>query len=98
LELQGRLQLLKKNGAEAISFYRKFNELEPNNPAVQYSIARLYAQANKNHDALQWLRRSIASGFNYSWVLDADDSWNEYRNKADWKTISKTMVAKTYAE
>lgn len=87
-DLNGRLNMLSHQPAQAIVFYKKYLELDKDNCFTQYSIARLYAQLKKKDDAMEWLKVSIKNGFNYYWVLKMDATWDEYRSSQNWKELT----------
>lgn len=64
LKAQGRLD-------EAVAAYRAIVDLAPQNPAVLHNLAGGLADAGRNGEALQWVRRAIAAGGNApeTWLL-----------------------------
>jgi len=70
-----------------VSEFAKFNT--NTNPG----IFRLYAMASMNavlqHDdkALAILKQALEAGFNYKYVLDADNAWDRFRNTTKWKML-----------
>ncbi|HMJ46037.1 MAG TPA: tetratricopeptide repeat protein, partial [Ferruginibacter sp.] len=98
MELQGRLHTLRHEPKEAALVYKQLQVLQPSDAATMYSIARSYALMKNENEALQWLQRSIDKGFNYSWVLNADDSWKPYRSHGSWKAVANKLIAKVYEE
>lgn len=96
VELQARLNMLKQSRKEAILFYKKLLKLMPGDATILYSIARLHAQMKNEGAAMQALKQSVDKGFNYSWVVNADESWKSLRNNNSWKSVVKSMSPKTY--
>lgn len=95
-DLSGRLHLLQSQPKQAMVYYKEYLESHPGDPITLYSIARLYAQLNKNEDAWEWLQKSLNNGFLYSYVLQYDPFWNEYRNTGKWKKLMAGYTFKTY--
>lgn len=96
-DLSGRLHLLENQPKQAMVYYKEYLESHPNNPFTLYSIARLYSQLKKNGDAWEWLQKSMDKGFLYSYVLQYDSFWNEYRNTGKWKKLMAGYTFKTYS-
>jgi tetratricopeptide (TPR) repeat protein len=97
-DLMGRMYLLSKKHAQAISSYKKYLAEKNNDPHTLYSIAKLYAQSGNKNEAWKWLQQSMATGFRYSYVLKADATWDEMRKTSQWKSLIKKYPARTYFE
>ena len=50
------------------------------------TIATSYAMMGKP-DAWKWLETAMKKGFNYSWELKYDESWEKYRSNSKWKEL-----------
>jgi tetratricopeptide (TPR) repeat protein len=86
-DLNGRLQLLSNHPKEALPFYKDYLTTDTTGYLTMYTIARLYAQMKNTNEAWKWLKLSIDKGFKYYWVLNYDDTWNDYRKLQQWKNI-----------
>ena len=87
-DLNGRLQLLSNHPKEALPFYKDYLTADTNEYLTMYTIARLNAQMKNMNEAWKWLKLSIDKGFKYYWVLNYDDTWNDYRKTQQWKNIT----------
>ena len=85
-DLNGRLALLSKKYQQALSAYSEYLAINNGDKETTYTIATIYAKMGKP-DALKWLETAMKKGFNYSWVLKYDDSWEKYRSAAKWKEL-----------
>jgi len=45
---------------------------------------------------VKWLENSIQKGFRYSYVLQFDAVWDEYRKDENWKKVIEKMKFKVY--
>ena len=95
-DLSGRLKLLSKKPADAVIYYKKYLAVNANDFSTTYTIAKLYAQSGNKTEALKWLENSIQKGFRYSYVLQFDAVWDEYRNNENWKRVIEKMKPKVY--
>ena len=95
-DLNGRMQLLSKNPKLALPYYQDYLSLNPNDPLVLYTIARLYAQMKNPAEAWKWLKLSIDKGFNYYWVLLYDESWKDLRSQSKWKQLTGKITKTEY--
>ncbi|MBL0056942.1 MAG: caspase family protein [Chitinophagaceae bacterium] len=89
-DLNGRLQLLSGNLANALEFYKKLFDLDKKDSNVQYSISRILAKMGNKAEALNWLESAMKSGFNYSFVLKYDPYLESIRGSAEWNARMKT--------
>jgi tetratricopeptide (TPR) repeat protein len=94
--LNGRLQFMSGNPAAAITYYKDYLGMIPNDSCSMYSLARCYALSNKNKEAMQWLSAAVKNGFNYSWVLKYDTAFDQLRKSNDWKTTFASVKPKTW--
>lgn len=97
-DLMGRLNLLNKQPAAAISFYKQCAETRKNDPMLLYAIARLYAGSGNATEAWKWLAQSLKNGFNYGYVLDIDAAWTSLRKTPRWVILMKQLKKKKYFE
>ncbi len=96
-DLNGRLLLLSKKPKEALPWYVRYSAENNNDKGTTYTIARLYAQMDNKPDAWKWLETAIKKGFNYSWVLKFDPTWEAYRATPQWSGLmAKYPKIKTY--
>lgn len=95
-DLNGRLQLLSDHPKEALPFYQNYLASDPNDFMVLYTIARLYAKMKNTNEAWKWLKLSIDRGFKYYWVLQMDESWNDYRVQSKWKELTGKIEKTEY--
>lgn len=89
-DLNGRLQLLSGNLANALEFYKKRLDLDKKDSIVQYSISRILAKMGNKEEALKWLDLAMKNGFNYSFVLKYDPYLESIRGSAEWNARMKT--------
>jgi Tfp pilus assembly protein PilF len=95
-DLMGRLYLLSGQPAQAILFYQDYLVVSPNNSNTFYSMARLYAKTGNEIEAWKWLEESMKKGFRYSWVLQFDPAWKNFRNTKKWNDLIKRFPMKKY--
>jgi tetratricopeptide (TPR) repeat protein len=64
-----------------------------------YTKARIWALTGNEAKALEGLKISIDSGFNYQYVLNTDPTWDKLRLKKGWKKLMKGYeFENSYAE
>ena len=95
-DLLGRMNLLARQPAKAIPFYKNYLAARANDPNTLYTIAKLYVQTGNSKEAAKWLEAAINKGFNYSWVLKFDPAWNVLRKTGVWNNLIKRFAAKEY--
>jgi tetratricopeptide (TPR) repeat protein len=95
-DLSGRMNLMQNKTAQAITIYKNYLLLRPNDPGACYTVAILNAKSGNKSEAWKWLEKSLASGFNYSFVLDADPAWNTFRNTQQWNKLTGKYPMKAY--
>jgi tetratricopeptide (TPR) repeat protein len=95
-DLFGRMYLLKGDFKKAISYYREYLEIEPADSCAMYSISRLYALQKNRAKAMEWLKKAVAAGFNYGWVLKADPALDALRKNTAFKNLLATQQFKQY--
>ena len=86
-DLNGRLFLLSKQFEKALPMYRQYLAENNNDKKTVYTIARLYALMKNDEEAWKWLEDAMKKGFNYSWVLQYDPTWENYRGSQQWKDL-----------
>ncbi len=94
--LYGRLYLLQQKPEKAISYYRQYLQLQPNDALAMYSISRMYALQGNNQQSLKWLTKAFNAGFNYSWVLKFDPLMDKLRKTAGWRSLVAKQKPKQY--
>lgn len=87
-DLNARAKLLSGQYKEAIPIYKDYLASNPTDNGTMYTLARLYAKDGNAAEAWKWLDMSIAKGFNYSFVLLNDPTWESYYKLPKWKDIS----------
>ena len=68
----------EKNNAKAVNLFRKILEIDPENKIIYYNISCLYAIQNQKTEAIDWLRKAVAHGY---------DNWGSLKNDPDMKNI-----------
>jgi len=95
IALKARLSFLEANFKDALNIYLLLDK-NYKDPSYQYSIARIYAFMKNNAAALEWLKKAVAGGFDYTWVLKEDWAWKELRASSQWKTITAKLSPRVY--
>ena len=93
-DLNGRLLLLSGQPKEALPYYRAYLTGNENDSMALYTIGRLYAKMGNATEAFKWLEKSMAKGFNYSFVLTYDPAWASYRKLPAWEALNKRFPKK----
>lgn len=62
----------------------KVNEQDYNS---MYTLAGLYAAANKESAALKWLEKAVQKGFSSRYVFQYNPVWKKYQNNNTWKGL-----------
>lgn len=93
-EGMGKSALLNQKPEEALLLYQKEFVLQPQNPALAYTIARLYAKTKHPAEALVWLDRTFNLGFRRPLILKYEADWNPLRERAEWKEMMKKYFPK----
>lgn len=94
--LQGRLNLLAGNYKKAIAFYMLERKNNPNDAVIYYTIARLFAAQGQKKEAFNMLEESIAKGFNYLFVINADPMLAELHKSSNWQALIKKIQPKEW--
>jgi serine/threonine protein kinase/tetratricopeptide (TPR) repeat protein len=77
LALAGRVEEAKQEGIQAL-------ELSAGDPVMMYYGACLYARLQEKQLAVEWLRNTIAAGYeNYEWIK-RDPDFDNIRNEPDY--------------
>jgi tetratricopeptide (TPR) repeat protein/uncharacterized caspase-like protein len=97
-DLFGRMYLLSGNYKKALSYYREYLEVDPGDSCAMYSISRVYALQKNQAKAMQWLRKAVAAGFNYGWVLRTDPAMEALRSSSGFKQLLAATTFKKYPE
>jgi tetratricopeptide (TPR) repeat protein len=85
--LRGNLYFLQSNPRKAIAFTKdSLQHLIPDGERY-YRMAALYAASGQQKDAINWLEKSLKSGFTYGHVLKYDPVWNTYNESGNWKKL-----------
>ncbi len=95
-DLLGRLNMLSGQSVQAIKFYKDYLLAVPNQSNTLYTLAGLYAKTGNNTEAWKWLEESLVKGFRYSWVLQFDQAWKNFRNTKRWDDLMKRFPMKKY--
>ncbi|MCJ7538109.1 MAG: tetratricopeptide repeat protein [Desulfobacterales bacterium] len=73
---------------ETARFYFKKNiVLKPEAPDAYYFIAGTYARQNRAEDAVEWLKKAVAKGFDNWQQLIKDQNFNSIRHTAYYKRL-----------
>jgi Flp pilus assembly protein TadD len=89
-EIRGKSALLSKSYDKGIKIYQKLSEQQPNDASLHYTLCRINVAMGKTQAALQSLKKAIAAGFDYKWVLSLDPSLEGLRSTADFQKIFST--------
>jgi hypothetical protein len=95
-----KYHLLKKEPKKALPYLNSFtpsiyaneealNEQAQNNRINLYTKARIWALTGNEAKAIEGLKISIDSGFNYQFVLNTDPTWDKLRMKKNWKKLMR---------
>lgn len=85
--LRGNLYFLQSNTRQAIAFTKdSLQNIIPDGERY-YRMAALYATSGQQKDAINWLEKSLKSGFTYGHVIKYDPVWNTYRESGNWKKL-----------
>ena len=63
----------------------------PDQVAVSYWLARIYAKKNEAESSLKWLQRAVASGWGFRKFTDADLAFGLVANNPEFKRIVASM-------
>ena len=58
-----------------------------------YTLARLKVNNGKEKDGLKYLKKAIENGFQFSWVVDRDASWNDVRETKKFLELRNRLPA-----
>jgi tetratricopeptide (TPR) repeat protein len=78
-----------KKYQKALFFYNEILKVLPGNPAVYYNIACVYALQNQVEDAIWWLKKAVAKGF---------DDWNHIKTDIDLVYIRGSSQYKEFVK
>lgn len=82
LALVGRVEEAKQEGTQAL-------ELSAGDPVMMYYGACLYARLQEKQLAIEWLRNTIAAGYeNYEWIK-RDPDFENIRNEPEYIELMK---------
>lgn len=95
-DLLGRMNLIAGNPGLALPYYQQYLATNPNDHLTMYTIACLYAKTGNQAEALKWLEMSMAKGFRYGWVLQFDNTWNDYHKLGKWTALQQKYPPKKY--
>ena len=59
----------------------------PKNPSSAYKLARFYAFYGKKHQAIEWLDKSLALGFNDFGYVKIDTALESLRDDPDYRWL-----------
>ncbi len=82
-----RLYLAEKELSKATRVYERLAALLPDNPAVFYNLACLYARQNRTDPAVSALRRAISNGYSNWGHLRADPDLANLRDTAYYQSL-----------
>ncbi len=96
-DLSGRLKFMSALPNDALPFYQNYLAQNKNDFSTLYTLAKLYAQLGNKTDAWKNLEAAVDNGFPYSYILNDDAIWDEYRKDDKWNnTIIKKLKEKVY--
>ena len=85
--LKGNLYFMKTKTRQAIAFTKdSLQNLIPDGERY-YRMAALFAKSGQQKDAINWLEKSLKSGFTYGHVIKYDPVWNTYSLSGNWKKL-----------
>ncbi len=95
-DLLGRMHLLASSPRLALPYYKEYLMKNENDPLILYTIATVNARIGNQKEAWKWLELSINKGFNYSWVLQFDQAWADYRKLGKWNELQRRVRPQEY--
>ncbi len=93
LDLFARLYNITGQYQKAINTYEGLLYDGPTNSNFTYSMAKAYALNGEIEKAKEILSSAVDSGFNYSFVLDADPVWKNVFGQNGWRAFLMLKVA-----
>ena len=82
LAMEGKTKEAKAEAAKAL-------ELDPTDPLMQYNASCFYAQVGEKHLALESLKNSIATGYEYYEWIKRDSDLDSIRNEPEYIELMK---------
>jgi serine/threonine protein kinase/tetratricopeptide (TPR) repeat protein len=77
--------------ARALEWARRSLALDPEDSAVLYNVACVYALGGKNEDALTCLEKAVQNGFGHRSWLENDSDFNSIRQEPRFQALLKKM-------
>lgn len=78
---------------KALALYQHLREIRPDcSTTLDYNIAAMYARTGDRDEALKWLKKSIAGGFNQVDILLRDEDFAGLRNTAEFKSLAAALA------
>jgi serine/threonine protein kinase len=82
LAMEGKTKEAKAEAAKAL-------ELDPTDPLMQYNASCFYAQVGEKHLALESLKNSVATGYEYYEWIKRDSDLDSIRNEPEYIELMK---------
>jgi len=79
--------LNKRDLDNALFFFSKLIDKDPNNAVIYYYIAYIYAKQEKISESIDWLEKAISIGFT---------DWNIIKENKDWDKVRYSMYYDMY--
>ena len=77
--------------ARALEWAKRSLALDPEDSAVLYNVACVYALGGKNEDALTCLEKAVQNGFGHRSWLENDSDFNSIRQEPRFQALLKKM-------
>ena len=90
-ELTAKRYRMEGRYQEAIALYKKLLQGNDQDPALLYTISRLYALSNNKALAFSYLTNSMENGFKYGYVLNYDPAWEPFQKVEAYKAFLKKL-------
>ena len=84
-----KLSIIQKEYEKALSLYQKIIAFLPDNPAVYYNIACIYARQNKPEESVAWLKKAVSKGLNDWKHIKTDSDLDNIRSSLQYKAFVK---------
>lgn len=96
-QFEEALQLLRKEEYDsAIKILETLAKQHPNQVAVSYWLARIYARQNDASSSITWLRRAVLSGWSYRKFTNSDLAFEPLANNPEFQRLVAEIPDNSY--